>query len=79
MISRTKKIFFAEFSKILISELSTRKERFREKRISRISNCIEKKYQHAMYSKNDFYAAILIKKNTSLAKNAFLMLFSGRK
>ena len=50
-------------SKILISEPSAQKERFRENKISQISKCIEKN-EHAMYHKKIFYMAILIKDDT---------------
>ena len=50
-------------SKILISQPSAQKERFRENKISQISKCIEKN-EHAMYHKKFFYVAILIKDDT---------------
>ena len=51
------------FSDILISEPTTQKERFCEKKVSRITKCVEKN-GHAMYLKNDFYTAIVIKDDT---------------
>ena len=54
-------------SKILISQPSAQKERFRENKISQISKCIEKN-EHAMYHKKFFYVAILIKDDTWLVE-----------
>ena len=73
-ISRTKKYIFAEFIDNLIS-WTVQKERFYEKKTSRISKCIEKN-KHVMYCKKKF---LLIKDDVWLVENAILMFFNRKK